>query len=481
MRTLELADALAGPDFEPIGPCEVEMQGGRIAKIRAHPGPITGRRLLAMPAPINAHDHARPLSAVTFGGAGKPLETWLLSLAVMPPVDPYLAAAAALGRAARGGAAGELVHLVRPMGLTSLPDEAKHVARAADDVGIHLGLAIGLKDQNPLVYGDHAPTIAAIDDPKARELAARMFDTPMPGPRSQVAAVDAVAAALRDTRVDVQYGPAGPQWCSRPLLEAIAEASERSGRRVHMHLLETRLQRTWADQAFPEGIVRYLADIGLLSERLTLAHCVWVRPDELEMIAAAGATIVANASSNLVLRSGVAPVGEMLRQGVRIAIGVDGAAVDDDDDALRETRLAHHLHAGVSFERALTAQQCLLAAAVNGRRTIGAIEGGVLAEGMPADLLVLDLDALDRDRVMPVCARALVLARARKEMIVELLVSGRTVVKEGATTGVDLPAIEDELRTAYRAARPEFSPFAAAWPKIEPAVAAFYQDVCGCS
>ena len=57
---------------------------------------------------------------------------------------------------------------------------------------------------------------------------------------------------------DVQFGPNGVQWCSDALLTAIAEASQRTGRRIHMHLLETRYQRAWADATHPEGVVKHL-------------------------------------------------------------------------------------------------------------------------------------------------------------------------------------------------------------------------------
>ncbi len=66
--------------------------------------------------------------------------------------------------------------------------------------------------------------------------------------------------------------PNGMQWCSRAMLEGIAEASARTGRRVHMHFLETKYQRAWADQNCPQGAARYLKEIGLLTNRLTLAH-----------------------------------------------------------------------------------------------------------------------------------------------------------------------------------------------------------------
>ncbi len=480
MRTLQLADALAGPAFEPTGPCAIDIADGRVAAIRPLAAPPAGPRRLALPAPVNAHDHARPLSTASFGATGRPLETWLLALAAVPPVDPYLATAAALGRAARGGAAGELVHLTRPMGLTPLPEEAREIARAAADVGIRVALAIGMKDRNPLVYGDAAPVLGTVADPAVRGLLADLVDRPQPSPAEQVALVEEVARAVEGTSVDVQFGPNGPQWCSDALLEAVAEASARTGRRVHMHLLETRPQRAFADAAYPGGIARHLADIGLLSERITLAHCVWARPDELEIIAGSGATVVVNSSSNLGLRSGLAPVAEMVRRGVRVAIGVDGAAIDDDDDALREMRLAHVLHAGVAFEEVLTPARTLKAAAVAGRPTIGAPEGGVLAEGAPADLLVLDLDALDRDRVVPVDPRTLLFARARKECLVELVVAGRTVADATGPVGIDLPAVEAALREAFRAAGPGTDPLARAFPAIEPAVAAFYRESLGC-
>ena len=86
-------------------------------------------------------------------------------------------------------------------------------------------------------------------------------------PKAYIELTDAIAAAIAGPKVDVQLGPAGVQWCSKPLLEAVAENSAQTGRRIHMHLLETIYQRAWADANFPDGIVRYLRDIGFLSER----------------------------------------------------------------------------------------------------------------------------------------------------------------------------------------------------------------------
>ena len=335
--------AAAGP------PVDISLLDGRIAAIAPAAAPPS-RRLLAMPALVNAHDHARPLSPTSFGAAGKPLETWLLRLAAMPAIDPYLGALAAFGRAARAGAGSVMAHYTRFHGPMAPIDEAKEIARAAADVGVRVTLAVFMRDRNPLVYGGEHSVLAKLPE-NARSVIEAQFLVPMPSAEEQVARVEAIAAAVECPVFCVQLGPNGPQWCSDALIAAIAEASRRTGRRVHMHLLETRYQRAFADAHYPEGVAARLERLGLLSPRLTLAHCVWAREDDLDAIVRTGTTIATNPSSNLHLASGVAPIGEAMRRGARVALGVDASAFDEDDDILREMRLGAFLHGGWGFER----------------------------------------------------------------------------------------------------------------------------------
>jgi cytosine/adenosine deaminase-related metal-dependent hydrolase len=214
-----------------------------------------------------------------------------------------------------------------------------------------------------------------------------------------------------------------------------------------------------------------------LSPRLTLAHCVWARPDELALLAERGVTIVVNTSSNLHLRSGIAPVAKMLAAGCKVSFGVDGKALEEDDDALRELRLAHLLHAGFGFAVEVRREQMLQMAFGNGRRSVTNVEdGGVIRAGAPADLLLLDWAAIDDDRLRDdIDALDLVMTRATARHIRELIVNGRTVVKNGVVPGVDFPGARAEVLAQMRAGAGDHAALATALPALERALAAHFE------
>lgn len=460
------------------GAHEITLAGGHITAVTAAAGATDA--LLVMPALVNAHDHGRAIRSSAVGGGGKPLETWINYLALLPSVDPYLGAVVALGQSALGGSGSVMVHYTRVQGFTDLPTEAAAVARAANDLGVRTGLAVSMRDRNPLVYGPSEPILAALPADARNEVERRFLRAPLPV-AEQLALVDAVAAAAAGPLVDVQYGPNGVQWCSDALLAAIAEASARTGRRVHMHMLETRYQRDWMDATYPGGVLRHLDAIGMLSPRLTLAHCVWARPDELALLAERGVTISVNNSSNLHLRSGLAPLAAMRAAGCRVAFGIDAKALDEDDDALRELRLAQLLHAGTGFAP-VPLEPLLREAVAHGRQSVsGLASRGTVEVGEPADLLLLDWAMLEDDNLRedldPV---PIVLSRATARHVRELIVAGRTVVKDGRVLGVDVPAARDEVRAAMRAGMTAQAGLSAALEALDRAIAGHYQPDAPC-
>lgn len=470
---LSATHVFTGTDRGLLPQASIAYANGLITEVSTGAATSPQTNHLVIPALINAHDHARP-SMTSFGASGMPLESWILRSTFGTPPDAYLAAAVSLARSARAGCGGAMIHYTRPSGKLPILDEAIAIGKAASDVGIRLAFALAVRDQNPLVYGNSDDMLTTLSHDE-RSTIQDLFIRPNPTPSEYLDRVDAIHAAIAGPMIDVQYGPAGVQWCSPALLEKIAERSASTGRRVHMHLLETIYQRQWADRSFPGGVVRFLRDIGLLSNRLTVAHCIHARPDELDMISEAGATIVTNFSSNLHLHSGFPPIADAHRRGCKVAVGIDGVALDEDDDAIREMRLIQMAHGGLGFERAWSRAEFLSLAVRNGRNSIGAPGSGALAAGEAADFVVLDIGQLDRDAIMPVDPIDMLFARGNSSCVREVIVGGRTICRNSKLTGVDLDAMETEIRQMYRASVPQFKALEQAWKPLEGALAHWFR------
>jgi cytosine/adenosine deaminase-related metal-dependent hydrolase len=477
MRKISCAYLISCADKPASAAHDIAIDGDKITSVSAG---SSASDVFAMPALVNCHDHGRSARPSSIGGAGKPLESWLSYAGLLPSVDPYLNSLVSCAHSALGGAGTVMMHYTRAQGLTDLPTEAAEVARAAKDVGIRVGFAVSMKDRNPLVYGPSEPILAALSPEGRAEIEKRLLKPPLK-PAEFIALVEAVSAAAHSPNFDVQFGPNGVQWCSNALLEAIADASKRSGRHIHMHLLETRYQREWLDKNYPDGVVKYLDSIGFLSPRLTLAHCVWVRPDELEILAARGVTISANHSSNLHLRSGVPPVQTMLAKGCNVALGIDAGAFDEDDDAVREMRVAKLLQVGIGFDVEVNYADVLKMAVNTGH--LGVMNKGRdsrIEAGEPADLLLLDWGKINDEKLRTdIDPIPVFFARANAGHIVELIVNGRTVVKNGTVANVDYPAARREVLARMREGL-KHEPLVAAMPALEEAIKRFYQGPVCC-
>jgi 5-methylthioadenosine/S-adenosylhomocysteine deaminase len=473
MSTLSAGRVLSHPGRKPpLAASKVTIEDGRISAVTPTAADDDG--LLMLPALADAHDHGRGLRTLATGAVDQPLELWLPLLGQEPRVDPYLRAAVAFARAARCGIAA-VNHCHNPQRVTAMVEEAGAVARAARDVGIRVAFAVPLRDRNYIAYGDPAPIATALGPEDFKTFTEFIVRVPI---ADQLAWIDAIAA-LEHPLFHVQYGPVAPQWCSDALLASIAEASARNGRRVHMHLFETLRQREWADAHYPEGLIRHLDAIGLLSERLTVAHGVWLRADECELLAARSVTVSVNTSSNLRLGSGVAPVALFKSKGLAWVMGLDGMAFDDDEDGLRELRLLWYSQHGTGLASTISRAELCDAVFVTGRRTITPVTGGAIEAGMAADLMLLDYRRMSGDVLDGAVSELdLVLTRGRKDYLLSLIVAGRTIVEKGTICSVDLAALESELRKQAQAAWPAALLAAKLRRRYQTALAEFYR--CGC-
>lgn len=435
------------PDFRPGS---VSLEGDRIGAVGAISAAGTG--LAIMPPLINAHDHGRGQRSVAFGAADQALEVWLATIRTEPPVDPYLRALVAFGRLAQSGIAAAN-HCHNSQDPNRLIEEAEAVSRAAKDVGIRIAFAVPFMGRNPLAYGDPQPLFDRLPKPQAEALRQSVMNRPWYD--RQFEAFEAITQ-FEHACFQVQYGPTGPQWVEDDMLATIAERSSRDGRRIHMHVFETRLQREWGDASYPQGVIQHLDQIGLLSERFTIAHGVHLTDADCALLAERGVFVSVNTSSNLRLRSGIAPVGRFLEHGVRFGLGLDGMAFDDDEDGLRELRLLWQLQQGWGLDVGLTKEQLFRAVLAHGRHSVlGDDGGGRIEPGAPADLLLLKTDRMLHDVIDERASLMdMFMGRVRAEDVTGLWVGGREVVKDGQLCTIDLAAAEAELLAQARHSAP---------------------------
>ena len=178
------------------------------------------------------------------------------------------------------------------------------------------------------------------------------------------------------------------------LLAASAAAARERGWAVHTHLAEVREEVVQARLRWGRSSVERAADVGLLEVPLLAAHCVWLRPAEVERLAAAGVAAVHNPVANMILASGVCPVPALRAAGMPVGLGTDGAASNDGQNMLEAVKAAALLQKVARLDPgALLAGDVLAMATIEGARCLG-LDGlvGSLEPGKRADVVRLGGD-----------------------------------------------------------------------------------------
>jgi cytosine/adenosine deaminase-related metal-dependent hydrolase len=359
------------------GMSELVVERGVITTLRrqetaaGHPSDSHG--LVVAPLLVNGHDHGRGAGTVLAGIADGPLERWIQSLQVHRGTTTQESLVGDACRMMLSAGVGATVICVNPQS-NDTAGEVAAAAVAALNAGIRAAIVYPFADAMGYPYGRPADatgwTSAEVD--------------------RQLHSFESLTAAFDDPLIEFQLGPVGPQWVTESTLERIATYARETGRRVHMHLLESRAQRAWADQVYPDGLLAFLARIDLLGPQVCFAHGTQLRSDELSMLAAAGSVLTLNASSNLRLASGVPPILGAQEAGVDLAAGLDGLALGDDGDFWTELRLLRGLGQAQSGQR-IGAGQLLEPLLGGGRRALGACAPSELRVGSVADFLLLDV------------------------------------------------------------------------------------------
>jgi cytosine/adenosine deaminase-related metal-dependent hydrolase len=402
-----------------------------------------------IPGLVNAHTHGRGVLWFRMGALDDSLEPWLYALMTQPRLDPYLDTVYQNLRLIESGVTTALhSHYARD---PSDPTELDATLRAYVDSGLRVGFAVSLFTRNFLSYDD-ARFIPQLP-PEVRARVGRLLG---PGPvDSEPAFAEIRRLAEHHHRsgaagiVRVLHGPVGPQWVTPAELQRCYRDAEELDGGVHMHLLETPYQRAHALRAFGTPWTTELDRLAVLGPRVSVAHAVWADDDDIRCLAARGVTVCHNPSSNLRLKSGIAPVARMRAAGVRVALGGDNSILGGEEDFLAEMRLCANLQRQPGFEGAAPSPEEVLAmATVAGGAAAGFGDHlGRLRPGAAADLVLLRHTGMTRPWTAASLPAVAVLLHAGRARDVEtVIVGGRVQYHAGRHRQFDKAAIEAQLQ-----------------------------------
>ena len=440
----DAAVRIAGDTIAEVGP---------FAPLAArHPGSAVkgnGKQLL-MPGLIDAHCHGRGLSPIQKGVRHDYLENALFDWAFMPVLPPELSAGLTAVRHLRGGCT-----TVHHNGFdTDGAGAAEHAARAIAtylDSGIRLAFSPGVRNLNKLAL-DEAAFIETL--PADLKAWAERHATGDPDRLADTyfALFEGLHGRFDGPDTRILLSPSWAHGATDDFLRRTRDLAERLGAQIHMHLLQTPIQRAYGLRAHGKPTLDWLDGLGLVDRNVTYGHAIHVTERDIALMARRGASVTTHPSCNLNMRNGLAPIWHMVEAGVNVAMGMDDKTINDDEDAVMELRMIHKLHRTPDFDLgkpALDAYAVLAMGTVNAARVCGfADRVGALTPGMKADAILVDLEGVLEDPwldpaldIVEAC-----LHRARGTDVDTVVVGGKLVIDERQWRTIDVRTLYDEIR-----------------------------------
>jgi 8-oxoguanine deaminase len=243
----------------------------------------------------------------------------------------------------------------------------------------------------------------------------------------------------------IVLAPCSPFSVSPQLMrDSAALARSHPGVRLHTHLAENKLDVEYSLQHYGQTPAEFAESVGWLGEDVWHAHCVWLDDHGMQRFAATGTGVAHCPCSNMRLGSGLAPIRRMLAANVPVGLGADGAASNDASNLLREARQAM-LSARVKDmdAGAMSAREALAIATRGGARVLGRDDIGMLAPGMSADFIAINIDKPEFAGAQADPVAALLFCDVGR--VDYSFINGNCVVDAGRLVRVDLPPLIEEV------------------------------------
>ncbi|MCL2201802.1 MAG: amidohydrolase [Oscillospiraceae bacterium] len=386
---------------EGVSTCSVYISGGTIASTGFAPEGFTpdktinGSGKMLIPGLVNAHTHA---SMTILRNCADDLlfNDWLFGR-ILPLEEKFT------GEDCHWGIKLAIMEMLR-CGTASFIDMYSFMddlAQAVADTGIRAVLSRGL--------------VGGSDDFAASEQ--RMKE-----------ALDAVEKWKDIPNLSFMLAPHAPYTCDEGFLREIATEAKRQGLPITTHISESLSEIETIKERYGCTPVELCDRAGLLTDTTVAAHCVHLTDNDISILASRGVTVATNPVSNLKLANGIAPVPKMLKAGVKVALGTDGAASNNTLNMFRELTMLTLIHKGVNHDaKAVSAREGINIATKNGAMALGRSDLGEIRPGNIADLAIIDLG---QPNMQPLNDPAAALAYSSNGSEVETVIVGGKILME---------------------------------------------------
>ncbi|MBT3941898.1 MAG: amidohydrolase family protein [Chloroflexi bacterium] len=418
-------------------------------KVRYEPDEVIGSsRFVVIPGMTNAHHHMG-LTPLQLGSLDMPLEPGIFAEWSSREVDPYLDTIWCALQMIESGITNVMHNqaMVRtPSGLDFYESNAR-IIDAYEDSGMRVAFSLYNRDQHFFTSQDDNVFLNGLPP----ELGARAREGMRARPillDDHLSASEMLIANKVSDRTRIFISPHNVHWCSDDYLMAIKEFATRHSTGLHVHLQETLYQRLYGDEHWGKTPLAHLKDLGFLGPELSCAHGVWLTDSDIDILAESGSSICHNPSSNLRLNSGIAPVNRLLEKGVNVAIGIDEAGINDDNDILQEMRLTQKIHRepGVGVKSPSSHRILDMATQSGADVTFFGSETGTLEPGKRADMVLLDLDRISEPYLDPdTNVVDAVVYRGRGSDVDTVIVDGEVLLQDGIHTKIDRAEIARQI------------------------------------
>jgi len=252
-----------------------------------------------------------------------------------------------------------------------------------------------------------------------------------------------------DDRIRYAVTPRFTPTCTEAALRGSRELADRGEKvRIHTHASENEGVVEFANAEYGMGDIEWLDEVGLTGEDVVLAHVILTEDSEREILAETGTHVCHCPSSNMKIGAGIAPVADYLDRGINVALGNDGAPVNNTMDPfvdLRQSTLLQKIdHLDPTM---LPAETAFEMATVNGASAVGFEKTGKLREGWTADIIGIDNEAT---RTIPMYDPYSHLVYASNGNDVRFtMVDGEVLLDDGKIVSVDAESVRERARETF--------------------------------